>query len=159
MRWMDRALCATRPADWWSTEDGGARLAALLCGVCPVAVECAATAGTPHGVVRAGRAYRDSGEVALLCPCGRPVVTVRASSAECTTCDPPAVRLPAPRTGRRYGRGGVEQFGDEILRLVDEGWTDRAIAVRLGLNRWSVRGVRRRRQINTCAPQSHPRSA
>lgn len=67
-----RALCASRPADWWETGDEGNRLALLLCGVCPQKQRCASTAVDEHGVIRAGVAYGDDGKPLPICRCGYP---------------------------------------------------------------------------------------
>lgn len=68
-------LCTGRPADWWDTEDDGARLALALCRACPALQECPSGDPHPKGVVRAGNAYSDTGAVLPICPtCGYPQV-------------------------------------------------------------------------------------
>lgn len=65
-------LCFTRPADWWSPDDDGARLALLLCRACPRLNRCEDESGKEYGVIRAGVAYGDDGRVLPLCACGYP---------------------------------------------------------------------------------------
>ncbi len=99
--WPLRALCRTRPADWWDVGDDGNRLAMTLCRLaCPVIAECAATAGDEAGVVRAGIAYADTGRVLDICPCGRPVIGQSALVGYCRICEPPAVRIRLRPPGR-----------------------------------------------------------
>lgn len=100
MTWQLRALCRTRPADWWDLGDDGNRLALAICSVCPVRDRCADD--EPAGVVRAGVAYRDSGEPAQVCRCGRPIPR-RRDSGDCYQCVP-LVDTQVPVARRRRGR-------------------------------------------------------
>jgi len=108
--WRDKAICRTRPSDWWETGDDGNRLAMTLCRIaCPVLTDCAAHACDEAGVVRAGTAYADTGRVLTVCPCGRPVIGQSAKEGYCRTCEPPAVHIRLRRPGRpsRYRRNIV----------------------------------------------------
>lgn len=67
-----RALCATRPAQWWDVGDDGNRLALALCRVCPALEGCGARIRQPAGVVLAGVAYGDAGLRLPICHCGYP---------------------------------------------------------------------------------------
>jgi hypothetical protein len=89
-----KALCETRPTDWWETGDEGNRLALLLCGVCPARVRCAETSTGEYGVVRAGVAYQDDGRVAAICDCGQPIDTYRGRTLSgcCGWCRVPLVK-------------------------------------------------------------------
>lgn len=90
-----RALCATRPADWWETGDGGNRLALALCRVCPAQPACAATASREAGVIRAGVAYTERGRVARICSCGYPddkLPDPRRTTSLCRRCEVPLLR-------------------------------------------------------------------
>lgn len=105
--WAGRALCRTRPVDWWEWGDGGNRLALLLCQVCPVLVECGDPSllggdPLPTGVIRAGRAWDGMGVAVPLCPCGYPVGRPpmgprRGDAGLCQGCRVPRVRLSRSR--------------------------------------------------------------
>lgn len=135
--WTLRALCRTLPEDWWDLPSDGNRLAMGICSVCPVRVRCGQGDPDPRGVVRAGVAYRDTGEVASVCPCGRPIPT-RRDRGECFTCEPrhdlqvPKAYTPPTRT---------DAHRDEIAALVDAGYGYRAIGRKLGLPATSVRST------------------
>jgi len=62
----------TRPPEWWDVDNPGARLAVLLCGVCPALERCRRLARRPAGVVWAGVAYSDAGVPLPICSCGYP---------------------------------------------------------------------------------------
>lgn len=89
-----RRLCETRPADWWDTADGGARLALYLCRVCPALARC--ESGPEYGVIRAGKAYGDNGKVLPICPCGYPNRHVAGGAGKtnplCHRCAVPTMR-------------------------------------------------------------------
>ncbi|RLK13300.1 hypothetical protein DER29_4317 [Micromonospora sp. M71_S20] len=92
---MTAALCATRPADWWDLGDDGNRLALAICRVCPVQTACAATADREAGVIRAGIAYLERGQVAPICQCGYPDdkrLDPRRTTVLCRRCHVPNLR-------------------------------------------------------------------
>lgn len=158
--WRSRALCRTRPADWWEVGDDGNRLAIQLCVVaCPVRDRCLRGDPAPHGVIRGGVAYLDTGDRAAVCGCGRPVAPARLSSTSCRACDPPQnTQVPKswqPR--RKLSPGAVESHLDTIAVLVGQGWTDPDIGRRLGVKHSAVRGVRRRFGLVSRAPNAGPR--
>lgn len=159
MTWLDRALCRRRPADWWDLGDDGNRLAMTLCAVaCPVRVECHAHDPRPAGVVRAAVAYRDTGEVAPLCGCGRPVVRRRPTTGACLVCEPRMdTPMPARRPGRKAAAGDVERHADLIAELIGDGWTYRAVGLRIGATAEAVRGVCRRYGLPSLVTQAGPR--
>ena len=134
--WVLRALCRTMPSDWWATGDDGNRLALGICSVCPVRVRCGQGDPKPHGVVRAGVAYRDSGAVAVVCPCGQPIPT-RRDLGMCFTCEP-RFDLPVPvaHTPQR-----LDTRRDEIAALLAVGGSYRSIGRKLGMAASSVRNV------------------
>lgn len=118
--------------------DDGNRLALMLCSVCPAADWCALGDLNPHGIIRAGVAYDDDGSVLSLCSCGRPAPQGRA---DCFTCVPfHGTPMPVARL-----RGPAEPHAATIWELMEEGWSYRAIAVRIGSSAEAVRGVARRR--------------
>ena len=91
---MTRALCTTRPADWWDLGDDGNRLALGLCRVCPSLKRCADGDPRPHGVIRAAVAFADTGVPLPVCDCGYPHTTYRGGVVTCCTrCRVPAVPL------------------------------------------------------------------
>lgn len=141
--WRLRALCRTRPADWWDLGDDGNRLAMLLCQrACPVQRACEAADPNPCGVVRAGTAWHDTGDKAAICGCGRPVVPARVASTMCWTCDPAQPIPPTRRFATRVAAGAVEAHADTIADLAGKHWSDRAIGARLGFSTSGVRSVR-----------------
>jgi hypothetical protein len=119
--WPLRALCRTRPADWWEVGDDGNRLAIALCRLaCPVIAQCATAAGDQEaGVVRAGIAYADTGRVLDVCGCGRPVLGQSAVPGRCRTCEPPAVRIRRrpPGRPRKATTGTGTRGGDRTGRI------------------------------------------
>lgn len=144
MTWMLDALCRTRPSDWWDLGDDGNRLALDLCSVCPVLTVCSATAGAPAGVVRAGVAYRDSGQPAAMCACGRPVVRWSATATECLTCRVPDVPLPKAR-----GRRDLAEVHEVVVGKLAAGWTYGAIGTLVGVDGELVRGYARRNGLRS----------
>lgn len=133
-----RALCRTRPAEWWDVPDDGNRLALLICSVCPGLAEC----GTEreYGVVRAGVAWDGEGRRVPICTCGRPALEANLRRTECFTCKPhDRIRLPEIRVS-----GGAEKHRNRILELHAQGWTYRRIALAVGARTEAVRGVVRR---------------
>lgn len=142
---MLRALCRTRPSDWWDLGDDGNRLAIAICSVCPVRVRC--STGVHAGVIRGGVAWRDTGSPAPLCGCGRP-----APRAErCSTCSVPDVALPKVR-----GRVDLNGHRAVVVEKLAAGWSYRAIGVLLGVAGETVRGFARR---NGLRPQVDPQAA
>jgi hypothetical protein len=98
-------LCASRPAEWWDIEDGGARLALLLCRVCPQLQRCSSTAGDEHGVIRAGVAYGNDGKPLPICGCGYPnrhriAWRTKKRPPLCHRCVVPSIRTPRTRVSR-----------------------------------------------------------
>lgn len=134
----ERALCRTRPADWWSTGDDGNRLALAVCSVCPTLPQCPAGDPSPHGVIRGGVAWSNHGERLPLCPCGRPTPTVER--VDCFTCRPDKdTPMPSSLLNRP-----AEPFAATIRTLLAEGWTYRSIGLRIGSQPEAVRSVARR---------------
>jgi hypothetical protein len=141
------ALCRTRPSDWWDLGDDGNRLAVGLCSVCPVLAACAESAGAPHGVIRAGVAYRDTGERCEVCPCGRPIPT-RRDRGECFTCVPRFdIRLPRAR-----GSWIAAEQHEVVVEKLAAGWSYRAIGTLLGVAGETVRGFARRNKLLAARP-------
>lgn len=104
-------MCLTRPADWWDTADDGARLALMLCSICPARLACPED-GTV-GVIRGGIAYSDDGERLPLCPCGYPVpYPVRAVCYRCI----PSKHTVVPKLKRR---GRPRQLDTHLQTIVD----------------------------------------
>lgn len=136
MNWRARALCRTRPADWWDLGDDGNRLALALCSVCPARSLCAAD--REYGVIRGGVAWNDHGRAAGLCGCGYPLPVNEhgRDRAECFRCDPP-----------RNVPGGK---GAEARRLVAAGLSYVAAGERLGISKTMVwKYVRRPQAVST----------
>lgn len=134
MSWMSRALCRTRPAEWWWTGDDGNRLALLICSACPVVDRC--TGDEPHGVIVGGVAYDDHGERLGLCGCGRPVpYPVRAF---CYTCVP-SQRTVVPAVKRRGRPRKLDQHLVAVVELLGQGLAPTGVAKRLGLPGSTVR--------------------
>jgi hypothetical protein len=85
--WQRHATCATRPSDWWDTGDGGNRLAMMLCDrACPVRTRCRTSNPAPIGVVVAGAAFGEQGQVLRVCGCGRPIVGRSGPVKLCRQC-------------------------------------------------------------------------
>lgn len=79
------ALCVGKPAEWWSPEDPGARLAIAICRRCPNVFDCADGDPNPAGVIRGGVAYSDTGTPMAECPtCGYPRP---ARATGCSRCE------------------------------------------------------------------------
>ena len=96
------ALCAGRDPDWWTTGDPGNRLAVMICRRC---TSCPGDDPTPHGVIRQGVAYSDTGIALPACSnCGAPNAAYLGGPAEfsrCDTCATPNTWTPDARTLRR----------------------------------------------------------
>lgn len=142
MTWLLDALCRTRPSDWWDLGDDGNRLAIALCSVCPVRSSCQTGDEEPHGVIRAGVAYRDTGERCQVCACGRPIPT-RRDRGECYRCEPRwDVQVPAVvkrRPGRpRQVAPAVER---QMVALRAGGVSFRTIAAELRLPVSTVQSI------------------
>lgn len=135
MNWRLRALCATRPADWWDLGDDGNRLALALCSVCPVLDRCAGS--REFGVVRGGVAWSDAGVRLPLCPCGRPAG--RPSREMCFTCWPSEGTAVPGRLRVRQRRGSVDEHFGQITAWRAEGVTFAEIAYRLRMRKDTVR--------------------
>jgi hypothetical protein len=129
---MSRPLCASLPADWWDTGDPGNRLALQICGRC---TGCPDDDPQPHGVIRRGVAYFDTGKAVPICPsCGRPNVSYRGGAVGlCSSCTVPDVPIPAALGDRRA----------QISTLVERQLTDAQIGAQIGLKPESVRKLRR----------------
>jgi hypothetical protein len=88
---MADKLCATQPAEHWDTGNNGNRLALLTCDACP-ATQCPPTNDPhPHGVIRAGTAYDDTGRPLPRCHCGYPNTSHRGPHRPggcCRWCSP-----------------------------------------------------------------------
>lgn len=137
------ALCATRPADWWSPEDDGARLALALCQVCPSIRRCAELDPEPHGVIRAGVAYSDTGRALPACPdCRYPLLGQVGRHVQCGRCD-------VPRLAR---------WRADILRWREQGIGDAAAGRRLGATSEEIRDIHRPRRGQS-APAGAPLQA
>lgn len=153
-------ICVTRPADWWDTGDGGNRLALGYCSVCPSRSGTTCTAGLPdphpHGVIRAGVAYSDSGKALPICSCGYPQTNYRGGATSgCPHCSvDPTIPIPVAREVRRLvDEAVVERLlaGDPpswvspvdrreaMRRLWASGLTHREVALRLGMTLKAVR--------------------
>lgn len=143
--WMLDALCRTRPSDWWDLGDDGNRLAIALCSACPVRSSCQTGDEEPHGVVRAGVAYRDSGERCDVCPCGRPIPT-RRDSGECYLCEP-RWDVVVPVVVKR-GRGRPRQMPAarerQMAALRDAGVPFREIALEFRIPKSTVQSIVKR---------------
>lgn len=144
MTWQHRALCRTRPADWWEVGDDGNRLALAICSVCPVIDRCSGT--EEFGVIRGGVAWDGRGERLGLCPCGRPVPY--PGRAGCYACLPDA-RIPLVRVRRKRRRWSVDALGGRIEALRASGRTYRQISAELRVPYSTLRDVVRRRAVST----------
>lgn len=129
---MTGLLCVGRPPEWWWTGNPGNSLAVAICRRCE---GCPDNDPAPHGVIRHGNAYADSGIVLPTCPnCDRPNSAYRGGEAGlCKSCAVPDVSIPSCRGDRNQ----------QIAQLVGRGLNDTAIGFDLGLRPESVR---RRRQ-------------
>lgn len=143
--WRSRATCRRLNPDDYDTGADGNRFVMLLCNqVCPVRAQCAAADPAPVGVIRAGIAYTNTGDKAAICGCGQPIHPPRVASTMCRRCDPPLdTPMPRYRQTRRARHGEVARHADTIVDLKGRGFSDRAIALRLGCSATAVRGVRR----------------
>lgn len=125
-----RQLCRGRPADWWSPDDDGARLALTLCRACPALPTCPEGDPSPHGVIRAGSAYTDAGASLPICPCGYPDTTYSGGTiGRCGRCRVPDTAIPDPAAVRRLA----------VKLLARDGLPDARIAAQMRLSRRTVR--------------------
>jgi hypothetical protein len=152
--WILDALCRTRPPDWWDLGDDGNRLAIALCSVCPVRSSCSSGDEEPHGVVRAGVAYRDTGERAQVCLCGRPIPT-RRDRGVCFLCEP-RFDVPVPVAKRRGRPSTAGEHLETIAALLRQDWTAKDIAKRIGLPVGTVQHWVRQYNLR---PQKDPQAA
>lgn len=126
---MVTRLCVGRPPEWWYTGDDGNRLALAFCRACPFRPRCPVGDPRPHGVIRAGFAYTDSGARLPLCVCGYPHVTNNVKPM--TRC--PRCKLP-----------GLDRFAPDIQRWAARGDSGAAMARRVGCAPKSIRDALRR---------------
>lgn len=130
---MRGPLCAGMPSEYWSTGDPGNSLAVTICGACE---GCPDDDPAPHGVIREGVAYSDTGMVLPPCPnCGRPNTNYRGGvNTRCPGCAVPD--LPLPDVKASYRRW--------ILALYDRGMSNKQIAVEAGTTARAVCNIRSR---------------
>lgn len=138
---MAKQLCRGQPPEHWEPANDGARLALALCRTCPDLAACPAGDPAPHGVIRAGVAYADTGAPLPVCPCGYPVADYTGGTVPpCARCRVPDVPVPDRTLVRRRA----------VRLLVRDGACDGRIAAELGISRKTARntryavGVRRR---------------
>jgi hypothetical protein len=134
-----RALCQTRPAEYWDTDNDGARLALGLCSVCPSRRGDTCDAGLsdprPHGVIRAGVAYSDTGHRLPICRCGYPQTNYLGGAvSDCPRCKTPDVPIPNPKLVLRW----------RVRDLFLAGYTDDRIAPIVGRHPSTIRAIRSR---------------
>lgn len=142
-------LCVGKPAEWWSPEHDGARLALGLCSVCPGRPRCLDGDPRPHGVIRAGIAWTDDGRPLPVCPCGYPDWDYRGGPTNrvCPRCRIPDVPIPDRLALRRR----------RVITLAAR-MSDGQIADRLGVSAKTVRvdriaaGLIRRPGVKAVAP-------
>jgi len=124
--------CVGKPADWWTPDDDGARLAIALCRGCPALARCTTEDPHPHGVIRAAVPYSDDGQVLQLCPCGYPDLAYRGGARTvCGRCRTPDVPIP----------GAVDLRRRRVAALAAR-LTDQQIADQLGVSARTVRDDR-----------------
>lgn len=124
--------CQTRPADWWEFGDDGNRLALLLCAACPGCLfpaDCG-----PAGVIVAGRAYDEDGQLHTLCECGYPAQAPATrhqgrNPQKCSRCKLPDIGLWRDYILRRNRAG---HRATDIARYLPFTYE----YVRLTLNKW-----------------------
>lgn len=130
---MTDLLCAGRPTEWWWTGDPGNRLAVTICRRC---TGCPDDDPDPHGVIRRGVAYSDTGAVLPECSiCGTPNAGFTGGPAEanrCATCIPRNVQIPDVRAVRH----------GHIRALAVRGFTDGEISAETGAKPSTVAAVR-----------------
>lgn len=134
-------LCVGKPSDWWEPADDGARLALMLCSVCPARDECGPE--PEHGVIRGGVAWSDAGERLPLCPCGYPVPN--PGRADCFRCVPRwDTRIPRSRLRQRRRRLSADVLLGQIGAMRADGLTLRDISKALDVPYSTLRDVIRR---------------
>lgn len=131
------ALCQRRPAEWWDTDNDGARLALALCSVCPSRRGDVCDAGLadpdPYGVIRAAVAYSDTGRQLPVCGCGYPQTSYRGgATTDCPRCKTPDVPIPDPKLVLRW----------RVRDLFQAGLTDDRIAPIVGRHPSTIRAIR-----------------
>lgn len=162
-----RALCATRPAEWWETGDDGNRLAVLLCGVCPRIKRCPKDVPEPAGVVVAGVAYTDAGVALPTCVCGYPCVGYRGGPVRackwCTGVDVRRLERVKPSgefdeavvqrlvAGKQVHRPRRVDRREAFRRLFASGLTAREVGERMGIGFRSAQVARRRLRMKVAA--------
>lgn len=135
---MTAPLCRARPADWWTPDDDGARLALAICHRCPDRDGCAAGDPQPHGVIRAGQAWSDAGAQLPVCGCGYPVDDYRGGTVTpCRRCRTPDTPIPDPGEVRRR----------TVRLLVRAGHDDHALAAALGVQAGTAKLLRQKAGI------------
>lgn len=121
------ALCAGRDPEWWSPGSDGARLAMAICRRC---TGCPSNDPTPHGVIRQGVPYGDTGRVLPVCDCGYPNAGYRGGPVlPCARCAVPTVPIPDRKAVR----------ASRIRHLAVLGLTARAIGIELRVSKETVR--------------------
>lgn len=115
------ALCAGRPPQWWSTGDEGNTLAVQICRRC---TGCPDDDPRPHGVIRQGVGYSDSGRALPPCSaCGAPNTAYTGGDPTlkvCARCAVPQVPIPAFRASRNRWLAGLGRRGMPVRQIVAE---------------------------------------
>lgn len=114
---MSAGLCLNRPAEYWDSENDGARLALLICGAC---TGCPLDDADPYGVIRQGVAYGDTGRRLPICgDCGYPIAGYRGGPVHCPRCLVPDVFVPTTAwLNRRRVLALAELPAREVARRV-----------------------------------------
>lgn len=125
-----RRLCVGRPAEWWETDNDGARLALDICSVCPGLASC--DRGRRWGMVQAGVAWNELGFPAGICACGYPLPVSRegVERSQCFRCRPRQnLTVPCRRPGNRAAH---------VAALLRRGVPYRTIGADLGISKTAV---------------------
>lgn len=135
------ALCAGKDPEMWSPASADARLAMAICRRC---TGCPDNDPKPHGVIRQGVPYGDSGQVIPPCPaCTRPQVDYRGGAVTpCRLCAVPDVAIPDPGQVR----------ASRVRWLVKLGADHDRIALDLGVRVTYVPHLIRRSNARTSTP-------
>lgn len=125
------ALCVGLDPELWDVGNAGNRLALAICRRCD---GCPGTDTAPHGVIRGGVAYSDTGKPLPICPqCGYPVGDYTGGPVfNCARCRIPAVAVPDVALVRARW----------MTRLFERGMTNADIAVEAGVQPRSVSRIR-----------------
>lgn len=135
---MTGPLCRRRPPEWWTPDDDGARLALTICRLCPNLEPCAAGDPRPHGVIRAGQVWSDTGRPLPVCGCGYPVDDYRGGDiTACRRCRIPDVPIPDQKQVRAR----------TVRLLVRAGHDDHALAAALGVQAGTAKLLRQKAGI------------